>query len=91
MALALVHHLCITDNISFNMLAQLLKTKCQYLIIEFVPKSDPKVEQLLSYRKDVFENYTEAGFEKSFAACFDIIKKENIKTTNRVLYFMKRK
>ena len=91
MALALVHHLCITDNISFNMLAQLLKTKCQYLIIEFVPKSDPKVQQLLSYRKDVFENYTEAGFEKSFAACFDIIKKETIKTTNRVLYFMKRK
>lgn len=91
MALALVHHLCISGNISFPMLAELLKNKCRYLVIEFVPKSDPKVQQLLSYRKDVFEEYTEPNFEKAFSNHFMIIKKDTVTSTNRVLYLMKNK
>ncbi|MGE5108396.1 MAG: hypothetical protein ACM3H8_12675 [Sphingobacteriales bacterium] len=91
MALALVHHLCISGNISFTMLADVFKTKCRYLIIEFVPKADPKVQQLLNYRKDIFEEYTEPNFEKTFSNYFVIIKQETIISTNRILYLMKNK
>ncbi|MBI2729335.1 MAG: class I SAM-dependent methyltransferase [Sphingobacteriales bacterium] len=89
MALALIHHLSISANINFSMLADLLKSKCRYLIIEFVPKTDPKVQQLLSYRKDVFTEYTETNFEESFKQHFSILKKEQIPSTQRIIYLMK--
>ncbi|HET9056872.1 MAG TPA: class I SAM-dependent methyltransferase [Chitinophagaceae bacterium] len=91
MALALVHHLAISFNLNFSLIADLLSKKTTYLLIEFVPKNDPKVQQLLRHRKDVFENYTEEAFEKKFSAYFDITKKQIIETTSRVLYLMKRK
>lgn len=91
LALALVHHLAISFNISFAMMAERFSQKTKYLLIEFVPKGDPKVQQLLSHRKDVFENYDQTTFENSFLVYFEILNKETIQTTNRILYLMKRK
>lgn len=89
LALALIHHLCITANITLAMIASLLKTKCKYLVIEFIPKSDPKVQQLLCYRQDVFTDYTMEKFEENFSAYFIIQKKQLITGTGRILYLMK--
>ena len=54
MALALVHHLCISKNIPFSMIGSYLAKICKSLIIEFVPKEDSKVQILLRNRKDIF-------------------------------------
>ena len=89
MALALVHHLAISFNIGFEMMAELFSKKCKYLLIEFVPKKDPKVQQLLRYRKDVFENYTQEGFEKGFSNYFTIETKQPTHHSTRILYLMK--
>jgi ribosomal protein L11 methylase PrmA len=91
MALAVIHHLCISSNISLTQMAELLKNKCHYLLIEFVPKSDPKLQQLLSYRKDVFEDYTQENFEQVFSRHFDILKKSSIPSVTRTLYLMQTK
>ncbi|MBI1779761.1 MAG: SAM-dependent methyltransferase [Sphingobacteriales bacterium] len=91
MALALIHHLAISFNISFAMMAELFSQKTNYLLIEFVPKHDPKVQQLLSHRKDVFDHYTQTDFEQSFSVYFQVLKKETIQTTDRILYLMKTK
>lgn len=90
MALALIHHLVISANVTLEMIAALLQKKCNYLIIEFVPKSDPKVQQLLSYRKDVFADYDETNFEKIFAHYFHIERKTIIPNTHRSLFLMKK-
>jgi hypothetical protein len=91
MALALIHHLAISFNISFPMMAELFSSKTNYLLIEFVPKNDPKVQQLLSHRKDIFDHYKQTDFEESFSNYFEILKKETIQSTDRILYLMKRK
>lgn len=90
-ALALIHHLTIGKNIPFEMVASLFAKYTQQLIIEFVPKSDPKVTGMLSTREDIFSNYTIEEFEHAFSSYFTIIKKEPIEHSERTLYLMQKK
>lgn len=89
MALALIHHLCITHNIPLASLAQYFSGLSKYLIIEFIHKDDSQVKKLLRSREDIFDNYTENGFEEAFAKYFKIEEKVNIKGTRRIVYLMK--
>jgi len=84
--LAIIHHLAISNNLPFEMLAQWLSTLCKYLIIEFVPKTDSQVEWMLSTREDIFVNYNIEKFEEVFLRYFNISEKNNIEGSNRVLY-----
>lgn len=90
-ALALIHHLAIGKNIPLDILADYFNKISPELIIEFVPKEDPKVQELLKNREDIFNNYTAEGFEKEFSLYFEIIKTATIPGTSRRLYRMKRK
>ncbi len=90
LALALVHHLVIGKNIPLPMLAAWLNDIAPRLIIEFVPKEDEKVQQMLSSRNDVFDTYDQQHFELYFSAYFHILAKEKIGNTHRVLYHMQR-
>ncbi|MDP8959429.1 MAG: SAM-dependent methyltransferase [Actinomycetota bacterium] len=89
MALALVHHLAIGNNVPLAEVAGFFRRLAEWLIVEFVPKSDPKVELLLASRQDVFPHYTQEGFEQAFAAHFGLERKEPIKESERVLYLMR--
>jgi hypothetical protein len=90
LALALVHHLVIGKNIPLPMLAAYFHDIAPQLIIEFVPKEDEKVQQMLKSRKDVFEDYNQERFEAFFSQYFLLIKKIKIPGTQRVLYHMQR-
>ncbi len=90
MGLALVHHLAISNNVPLRRIAEYFSKICRSLIIEFVPKSDHKVQKLLATREDVFPNYTREGFESAFAEFFDTEKSDAITDSDRVLYLMKR-
>jgi hypothetical protein len=91
LALALVHHLAISNNVPLDRIADFLAKLCSWLIIEFVPKSDPKVQRLLSTREDIFPNYTRQGFENEFGRLFLIKRFEQIRNSKRILYLMKRR
>jgi hypothetical protein len=91
MALALVHHLAIGNNVPLEMIADYFAELALALIIEFVPKADPMVETLLATREDIFPNYDQAGFERAFAERFAIERVEGVKETERVLYLMRRR
>lgn len=90
MALALIHHLAISNNVPLEMIAEFFKNLARYLIIEFVPKSDSQVEKLLKTRNDVFENYNKESFENIFTKHFQIKEKIDIKESDRTLYLMER-
>lgn len=90
-ALALIHHLAISKNIPLPLLAAWFSEIAPQLIIEFPDKQDEKVQLLLANREDIFDNYTEAGFEAAFNQYFEIRQKERIPGTTRVLYLMTRK
>ncbi len=89
LALALVHHLAISNNTPLEKIAELFSSLGAWLIIEFVPKADSQVVRLLATREDIFPEYTTAGFEKAFGLFFDIEQKEPVSGSERTLYLMK--
>jgi hypothetical protein len=91
MALALIHHISISNNVPFEKIAIFLAELCrQSLIIEFVPKSDSQVQRLLRSREDIFVNYDRDHFEKAFTQYFSIERAELIEGSERVLYLMRK-
>ena len=90
LALALVHHLAISNNVPFSHIAAFLRLLCRSLIIEFVPKNDSQVQRLLHSREDVFPDYDQEHFEASFGEYFSLIKRETIADTKRALYLMEK-
>ena len=91
LALALIHHIAISNNVPLSRCAELFRGLCENLIIEFVPKSDSQVERLLATREDIFPNYTKDGFEEAFTAHFDIVKVMPIPGSERHLYLMSKR
>ena len=91
LALALIHHLCISNNLPLVNLAEFFSRLCRKLIIEFVPKSDSQVERLLASRRDIFPGYTQPGFESAFGRHFSIERQEPLAESERILYLMVRK
>lgn len=89
MALALVHHLAIANNLPLDRVAAFLRRAGQALIVEFVPKSDSQVQRLLAGRADVFPDYTQSHFETAFAGHFEIVRAEPIAESDRTLYLMR--
>lgn len=90
LALALIHHLAISNNVPFTNIASLFHEICTWLIIEFIPKTDSQVQRLLASREDIFPNYTKDDFEAVFSQVFKIHRKEAITGSDRILYLMKR-
>ena len=88
LALAVIHHLAISNNVPLPQLAQFFAARTKWLVIEFVPKSDSQVKRLLSSRKDIFPNYTREGFEAAFSERFKIHQAEPIRDSERTLYLM---
>jgi hypothetical protein len=91
LALALVHHLAIAGNVPLPRIAEHFAEISAHAIVEFVPKSDPKVALLLATREDVFDDYTREGFEQAFAAHFEIEEREAIADSQRTLYRLRRR
>ncbi len=91
LALALIHHLAISNNVPLEKLAEFFSSLGKHLIIEFIPKKDSQVQKLLATREDIFPDYTKEGFEKEFEKYFIIKKSESIKGSKRTLYLMVKK
>lgn len=91
LALALVHHLAIGNNLPFGDIAEFMSSVSRNLIIEFVPKNDSKVELLLAARKDIFADYNQANFEKAFSRHFKLEAKKSLRDSQRVIYLYTRK
>ncbi len=89
MALALVHHLVIANNVPLLDVAKFFAKLCRGLVIEFIPKQDSQVQRLLASRVDIFDDYTQEGFERAFEQCFSLERTESIDGTERVLYLMR--
>jgi hypothetical protein len=90
-ALAIIHHLAISNNVPLTHLADLFYDLGRWLIIEFIPKSDSQVQRLLQSRLDIFSHYTQGDFEQVFEDRFTIHEKIAIQKSERYLYLMERK
>jgi hypothetical protein len=91
LALALIHHLAISNNTPLERVAAYFAALGRRLIIEFVPKADSQVERLLASREDIFDNYTQEGFEQAFGRFYNTLDRQDIRDSRRTLYFLQAK
>jgi len=88
LALALIHHLAISNNVPLPQVADFFAKMGKWLVIEFVPKPDSQVQKLMVSREDIFPTYTREGFEAAFQQRFKICEAVNVRESERVLYLM---
>jgi precorrin-6B methylase 2 len=91
LALALVHHLAIGNNVPLGSVLQWFAQITRRLVVEWIPKEDPMVQRMLSSREDVFTDYSTEGFERACAAHFRVLRQEAVKGSERVLYLLERR
>ncbi|MBM3152680.1 MAG: SAM-dependent methyltransferase [Chloroflexi bacterium] len=89
LALALLHHIVIGNNVPLVQAAEFLSKTGHWLIVEFIPKVDSQVQIMIQSRKDIFSNYDQQGFEEAFGLCFDIVEQAQIPHSSRMLYLMR--
>jgi ribosomal protein L11 methylase PrmA len=90
-ALALVHHLAISNNVPLPKVAEFFARIGDWLVIEFVPKSDSQVQKLLRSREDIFDKYTKEGFEQAFGIFYNIHESTLVKDSQRILYLLQKR
>ena len=88
LALALIHHLAIGNNVPLDKAARFFVRTGRHLLIEFVPKSDSQAQRLLVTREDIFDAYTREGFERAFGEAFFIRRRITLAGSDRTLYVM---
>ena len=91
LALAVIHHLAISNNVPLPHLAEFFANTGRWLVIEFVPKTDSQVKKLLASREDIFPTYTREGFESAFTEKLIVHDVVDIRESERVLYLMEGK
>lgn len=88
LALALIHHLRIGNNVPLIMIADYFSKITGHLIIEFVPKEDPMVKQMLATREDIFTDYTVEKFTAVFKKYFQLHESTPLPDSDRILFRM---
>lgn len=88
LALALMHHLAIGNNVPLDRIASFLRRLGRWAIVEFVPKDDPMTRHLLSARRDVFPTYNIEGFHAAFSHGFRIVEEARVYESLRTIVLL---
>jgi ribosomal protein L11 methylase PrmA len=90
LCLALIHHLRVSGNIPLERIVQFLARLGRWLIIEFVPLTDPAIKTLTSRMGD-FADYTLPGFLESFTKRYCLRASKPVTGTRRTLHLFERR
>lgn len=91
LALALIHHLAIANNVPLADIARTMALLGEYLVLEFVPKEDSQVKRLLRSRDDIFDTYHLQGLLDAFSPVFDLQEQVPVSGSERTIFLFKRK
>jgi len=90
LALALIHHVAIGKNVPLGDVVGWLTDMAPRGVIEFVPKSDPMVVELLKLREDIFPHYNEEHFVQCLEERARIVQSETVSASGRKLFAFER-
>lgn len=91
MGLALIHHLFISNQLSFYKIAQIFDGFSeQHVIVEFIPFEDEKVQFLIKDKKRDYSDYTEEAFKEAIERFFEIKERIQIVGSERILYLLEK-
>jgi hypothetical protein len=89
LALGLIHHLSLANQVPFDMVAEVMARFGRALIIEFVAPTDSQVVGMLSRMPRLRDGYALEPFERAFARFFRIEDVVPIQGAERRLYLMR--
>ncbi len=84
-ALAVIHHMVIGGNLPLAQVVDWFIDLAPTGIIEFVPKRDPMVAEMLLNREDIFFDYDEPNFRRLVAARCRITTEYRFESNGRLL------
>lgn len=91
LALALVHHLYLNNQLGFDQIAELISIYCiRFAIVEFIPKSDKKVQILLQNKTLDFTGYNEDNFTNALSEWFTINEVVTLEDSERKLLLLEK-
>ena len=89
LCLAVLHHLVIGSNLLLDDVIDWLHSLQADVVIEWVDRSDPMIEQMLRYRRDVFRDYGREQFVRSVQERFEILRQEVLPSGTRELFWLR--
>ena len=88
--LAVIHHLLLRAQIPLPHIAALCsRITTRHLILEWVPPTDPKFQELLRGREAIYTHITEAAFRKAFDPYFDILRETTLANGRILFHFLR--
>lgn len=91
-AFALVHHLRITGNIPVRAFLEWFASfGARHLLVEFVPKEDPMVQELLKNRKDVYDDYHVEHFAQVCRELFRVESRNRVPDSAREVFLLEKR
>ena len=91
LALAVIHHMVITSNLPLAEVVSWFIELAPNGIIEFIPKQDPMVIEMLMNREDVFSDYYEANFRRLVLERAFIVAEHRFESNGRLLVAYERR
>ena len=86
LALAVVHHLAIGRNIPLDRAIGWIVSFGSTGLIEFVPKEDQTVQEMLALREDIFPNYKRSAFITALEAHATIVSSTVVSSSEREVF-----
>jgi hypothetical protein len=90
LALGFIHHLCIAHRLPLANAAEFFSGISKRLIIEFIPKSDPKAQCMPAVESEVFNDYTLENFMRLFTAHYKMSDHCSVPDSERMLFFFEK-
>lgn len=91
MMLAVIHHLLLHSQIPMGRIAALCgNLTMRNLIVEWVPPTDSKFQELVRGRDSIYANITEAAFRHAFAEHFTVLHEITLQNGRVLLHLQKR-
>lgn len=85
LALALIHHLVFRSCVPLSSIAECFAGLAHYLLVEFVPPTDPMVERLMMSRVELSHPYDLEVFKSSFGKYFHFMDQKVLRN-GRVIF-----
>ena len=87
LCLALIHHVVISANVPMDEFVNWLAGLGNQLVIEYVSRSDDKVQALLRNKEDIYTDYSRERLEAALEQHYDIVRQRSMESGNRHLYW----
>ena len=92
LGLALVHHLHINNRLSFEQISDMFsKLSDEYLIVEFIPINDNKVQLIIKDKIINLIEYNELNFTEALTKWFTIKDSVGLRESDRLIFLLKKK